>query len=293
MNESTLIHTGGRVLAALDHSVYAASVADHAGWAAAQLGAPLDLLHVIDRHSWASGEADLSGSLSLGGQEALLEKLVSLDEQRGRIAQEQGRMLLAKAQARVSGLFGQSAVVKQRQGALVETLLELEPDVRLLVIGKRGEHANFVEGQLGSKLESVVRAASRPVLIASRAFRAIKRFMIAFDGSTTTRRCVDMVSASPLLAGLECVLLMVGQGSDTQREAMQWAEQSLCGAGFVPVIRHVDGVAETVIAQTVVAERIDLLVMGAYGHSRIRNRIVGSTTTQVLRSCKIPVLLLR
>jgi len=293
MNESTLIHTSGRVLAALDHSVYAASVADHAGWAAARLGAPLDMVHVIDRHSWGSGESDLSGSLSLGGQEALLEKLVSLDEQRGRIAQEQGRILLAQAQARVAGLFGQSAAVRQRQGALVETLLELEPDVRLFVIGKRGVHANFAEGQLGSKLESAVRAASRPVLIASRAFRDVARFAIAFDGSATTRRCVDMVSASPLLAGLECVLLMVGPGSASQREALQWAGQSLCEAGFAPTIRQAEGVAETVIAETVAAERIDLLVMGAYGHSRIRNRIVGSTTTQVLRNCKIPVLLLR
>ena len=38
---------------------------------------------------------------------------------------------------------------------------------------------------------------------------------------------------------------------------------------------------------------IDLLVMGACGHSRIRSRIVGSTTTQLLRSCQIPLLLLR
>jgi len=38
---------------------------------------------------------------------------------------------------------------------------------------------------------------------------------------------------------------------------------------------------------------IDLLIMGAYGHSRIRHLIVGSTTTAVLRSCTIPVLLLR
>jgi nucleotide-binding universal stress UspA family protein len=33
--------------------------------------------------------------------------------------------------------------------------------------------------------------------------------------------------------------------------------------------------------------------MGAYGHSRIRQLIVGSTTTQVLRRCQIPILLLR
>jgi nucleotide-binding universal stress UspA family protein len=48
-----------------------------------------------------------------------------------------------------------------------------------------------------------------------------------------------------------------------------------------------------VIAEQVAARSIDLLVMGAYGHSRIRNLIVGSTTTQVVRNCQIAVLLLR
>jgi nucleotide-binding universal stress UspA family protein len=33
--------------------------------------------------------------------------------------------------------------------------------------------------------------------------------------------------------------------------------------------------------------------MGAYGHSRIRTLIIGSTTTEVIRSCLIPVLLFR
>ncbi|MDF1750857.1 MAG: universal stress protein, partial [Alphaproteobacteria bacterium] len=38
---------------------------------------------------------------------------------------------------------------------------------------------------------------------------------------------------------------------------------------------------------------IDLLVMGAYGHSRIRNLIIGSTTSAMLRLCKIPVMMFR
>ena len=38
---------------------------------------------------------------------------------------------------------------------------------------------------------------------------------------------------------------------------------------------------------------IDLLVMGAYGHSRIRHLLVGSTTTSMLRRAGVPVLLLR
>ena len=36
-----------------------------------------------------------------------------------------------------------------------------------------------------------------------------------------------------------------------------------------------------------------LLVLGAYGHSRIRQLIVGSTTTALLRLCSVPVVVLR
>ena len=47
------------------------------------------------------------------------------------------------------------------------------------------------------------------------------------------------------------------------------------------------------IAREVETDHYDLLVMGAFGHSRIRNLIIGSTTTEMMRSCKIPILLFR
>jgi nucleotide-binding universal stress UspA family protein len=53
------------------------------------------------------------------------------------------------------------------------------------------------------------------------------------------------------------------------------------------------GRPEQVISETVEREGIDLLVMGAYGHSRIRAMIIGSTTSETIRSCKIPVRLIR
>ena len=40
-------------------------------------------------------------------------------------------------------------------------------------------------------------------------------------------------------------------------------------------------------------EGFGLLVMGAYGHSRIRSLIIGSTTTAMVRAVKVPVLLYR
>ncbi|MBE9528928.1 MAG: universal stress protein, partial [Proteobacteria bacterium] len=54
-----------------------------------------------------------------------------------------------------------------------------------------------------------------------------------------------------------------------------------------------DGTPDAAIGAYVEANGIDLLVIGAYGHSRIRSLIIGSTTTSVLMSCRIPLLLCR
>ena len=54
-----------------------------------------------------------------------------------------------------------------------------------------------------------------------------------------------------------------------------------------------EGDPDEVIAEEVEKKGIDLLVMGAYGHSRIRHLVIGSTTTAFIRTCRIPVLLFR
>lgn len=289
---SSLINADGHVLAAIDPSAYAMSVAEHAAWAASRLAAPLELLHTIDRTTTPVA-TDLSGNLSLGSQEELLAKLASLDEQRGKLAQEHGRLLLEQARAHVASSRHMDAEIRQRHGALVDTLLELETGVRLFVLGKRGEHADFAKGHLGSNLERVIRTVHRPVLVASRAFRPIGRFMVAFDGSATTRKCIEMVCVSPLLKGLDCDVLMVGDASNTSDQHLEWARTQLQAVGYNPQTHVMAGSADAVITQQITNLSIDLLVMGAYGHSRIRSMIVGSTTTQVLRACQIPVLLLR
>jgi nucleotide-binding universal stress UspA family protein len=288
-----LIHADGRVLAAIDASLYGRSVAELAAWASLRLAAPLELLHTLERGQKPAA-ADLSGNLSLGGQEDLLAQLADLDEKRGKLAQEHGRLLLEQVRGHLAQSCGVEAKALQRHGGLADSLLELETGVRLFVVGKRGEHANFETGRLGGQLEHVLRAVHRPVLVASRAFKPPQRFLIAFDGGATTRRCVEMVCASPLLKGLACELLMVGEeGNAALREHLDWAKAQLEAAGFAPRASLVPGHPEAVIAREVGDRDIDLLVMGAYGHSRIRTLILGSTTTQVLRSCPIPVLLLR
>ena len=139
----------------------------------------------------------------------------------------------------------------------------------------------------------MVRAVHRPLLVASRSYTEIERVLIAFDGSATTRKGVEMVAASPLFSGLDIRVLTVGATNATNEAALRWALDTLAAAGLSAAGAVRPGEAEEVIGHYIRDEHVDLLVMGAYGHSRIRQLIVGSTTTTMLRTCRVPVLLLR
>ena len=72
---------------------------------------------------------------------------------------------------------------------------------------------------------------------------------------------------------------------------LEGAAATLRKGGYVVTAENMAGNPESVIADKVLSEGFDLVVMGAYGHSRIRNLIIGSTTTEMVRSCMVPVLL--
>lgn len=236
---------------------------------------------------------DLSGNIGLDSQDNLLLELAALDEKRSKLSQQHGREMLEHVTAYAKSQGIASVEQRLRHGALVDTLIELESDVRLFVLGKRGEHADFAKMHLGSEVERAARAVHRPLLIASRQFKPIERFLIAFDGSVTTRKGVEMVAGSPLFKNLQCHVLMVANESADARGQAQWAQDTLSAAGIAVQSTVSPGTAESVIAEYVSANAIGMIVMGAYGHSRIRQLIIGSTTAAVIRTCLIPVLLLR
>lgn len=282
-----------KVLACIDRSFYSRSVCDYAIWAALRLGAPLEFLHVLNRRSQTGGMHDLSGSIGLDSQDSLLSELAQLDEKRNKVAQQHGRQMLGVAVQAAREQRVESVEQRLRHGTLVDTLIDMEKDVRMFVLGKRGEHADFSRLHVGSELERAVRAVRRPLLVASRQFKPVEKFLVAFDGSETMRKGVDMIAAGPLFHGLSCHLVMAGTNTADARSRIQWAHEKLAGAGYEVHSSIKTGHADAVIGQYATANAIDLLVMGAYGHSRIRQLIVGSTTTAMIRTCLIPVLLLR
>ena len=67
----------------------------------------------------------------------------------------------------------------------------------------------------------------------------------------------------------------------------------LDAAGLAAETELVPGQPEKELGEIVEREGVGMVVMGAYGHSRIRSLIIGSTTTEMVRSCKVPVVLMR
>jgi nucleotide-binding universal stress UspA family protein len=282
-----------RIIACIDGSIYSQSVSDYAAWAATRLSASVDLLHVLGRRDLSTATPDLSGSIAVDAQQHLLEDLAKLDAERGKLVLKRGRLILDEAKARLATAGVTEVRISLRHGDLVETLAEREWNVDLIVIGKRGEAADFAKLHLGSNLERVVRGSHRPVLVASRAFKPVNRLLLAFDGGASSAKALGDVATSTLFKGLECHLVMVGAESPETRRRLEEAAAKLSGAGMNVHAFLEPGVAETIIAARVEQDSIDLLVMGAYGHSRIRNLVIGSTTTEMIRSCKIPVILFR
>lgn len=276
------------VIACIDGSAATPTICDYAAWAAQRLGAPVTLLHVLD-HSRYPVSADYSGNLSLGGREHLMEELAELDAQRNRLALEQGKLMLQAARDRVVADGIASPLERQRHGDLVDTLTELEDEMRLLVIGKQGEEQAGIGAKLGNNVERVIRAIHRPILVAAGEFRQPKTILLAYDGSDTTRKGVSMLADSPLFKGLDCHLVTVG----AREVDLAWAEEQLTRSGHQVQTAVLEGDVESALHEYQQAKGVDLVVMGAYGHSRIREFLVGSTTNKLIREASVPHLLLR
>lgn len=279
------------ILALVDGSGYAQSVCDHAGWAASRTGADILFCHVMKSRNSAGDNTDLSGSIGLGARTALLEELAEFDRQKVNLLKKRGRAILDDATQRALAMGAGNVTDTLRHGRFIESVNELEAGADLVVIGKRGEASHVNMEHLGSNLERVVRSTQKPVLVASRQFAPVNKVIVAFDGGRSVLRAIQHIAGNALFQGLDMLLVQVGDKRSIT--AIEQARDTLTASGINASTRIVDGQPDQVIASTVETDNFDLLVMGAYGHSRIRSMIIGSTTTQMVHNCKVPILLFR
>lgn len=278
-----------KIYAYVDRSRFAESVWQNAVWASKQLNVHVELIHVLDQPVSILTH-DYSGYQVLDNPQVAMEERVRLDELQNRVLIDDGRKLLDAIADRVREAGVASVSQRLFQGTLLEHLRDNAGDCLMAIIGKRGEGADQDPQHLGRNVERLVRSAHRPVLVAAAEFTPIKRATIAWDGGESSGKAVHLLSNRPLLHNVPITLLHVTDRPEKLPASLDDAQEHMQASGMDVSAKGVEGQVADAILNEMHKSESDLLVIGAYGHSRIRHLVIGSTTTEILMRSETSVL---
>lgn len=163
----------------------------------------------------------------------------------------------------------------------------------LLIIGADG--AGLMSDRMIA--ESVLFESGRPMLVAPADFTgpfSCRKMVVAWDNSRVAARAMgDALALFPQVQ--EIVIIVVGDEKTIQSSlAASEVERTLARRGITAKMQHVLAQARPVgdvLQAQAEAVEADLLVMGGFAHSRLRDFILGGATLSVLKAPRMPILL--
>ena len=272
------------ILVPTDGSDSAAHGVRYAAGMAQRYGAKLHGLHIVDvkllegpflrdvSASWGTAPyVNYQGNISL------------ILEERGGSALETFRQACEEA--------GVECETELMTGLVARSILEKAELTDLVVMGRSGEHSEWLEGLVGSTTQAVVRRASCPVLVTADETPGSDRFMVAYDGSNYARRALQV--AADVCVDWQARLDVLAVGDDRADAWLEEARSYLEPHDLTVEYERRDGDPSEVIVEYATEFKADLLIMGAYGHTKVRELVVGSTTAYAMNHSPCPLLLTR
>jgi nucleotide-binding universal stress UspA family protein len=273
-----------RILVPTDGSELAAIGVRYAIALAKQFNAKLIGLHVVDI-KLLEGPVLRDISASLG-----TAPYVNYEGNIAMILEERGRMALDAFEKNCAD-EGVACEKLQVTGIIPRAIVEKSELCDLIVMGRAGESGQWLDGFVGSTTAAVVRRAKRPVLVTDVDTPASTNFVVAYDGSSHAKNA--LVTAAQLGGEwkIPCHVLVVGDEdyASVRDEARSYLETYPVEADYT--LRPGDP-SEAIVAFASEC-KAGLVVMGAYGHTKVRELVVGSTTAYLLHHSPCPLLLVR
>jgi nucleotide-binding universal stress UspA family protein len=276
------------ILIPTDGSEYGKTAIAYGIYIARKLNVQLVGLHVVDvRLIRGPVFTDISGSVGLPPYQEFLPAIESgLDAKADQILQE------FRSQCEAAGVHPETMKVT---GVIDETIIaEGRKCCDWVLLAQRGEHFHIAGGAiLGSTAEAVVRHSGKPVFVSPEHFREIESMAVAYDGSAPADKALKLAAelseraAWPLSVVIITSDPAVGEKISKKAEAFLESRQADSTTLILP------GKEDKELLKFVREGAVELLVMGAYGHNRFREVMVGSTTSSVIRKSPVPVLLTR
>jgi nucleotide-binding universal stress UspA family protein len=176
-------------------------------------------------------------------------------------------------------------------GPPVDVICEQALTVDLVIIGARGEFARWESKMIGATIEAVTRLCNKAMLIVDKDFTAPEKILMAYDGSPNANRALSITGFIAKKLNIPITVLTITEQAEHGRNVLREAERYLGPYEVRVDTAMAGGTADEAIVGYAEIHNFDIIAMGAYGHSRIREAILGSNTEQIIRKSKIPVLL--
>ncbi len=285
-----------KILLCTDGSLYSQVSYQYVAWLAMYLKkVEIEILYVTDpSEKKAIKTHDLSGSIGIDSYQQLLNDLVVLERDRAKINHQRAKYILQQAEYFLSSRKIESIKLTHETGFLVDLFSKFETNADLVILGKRGETSELATGHLGSNIERIIRASHKPCLVTTRKFKPVNRVLLAYDGGQSCQKALKYLTELPIFKPLDFHLITVAhRDKKAAINHLKAAEKIAIRANLKPTCQLLTGEPEVKMERYINNHDIDFLIMGAYGHNRIRHLVIGSTTAQMLRSSHIPVLLFR
>ncbi|HJF27700.1 universal stress protein [Acinetobacter bohemicus] len=278
-----------RVIACIDSSPCTNALADAAAWIARKTGRELVLLQVVDYYPASYHLGEISGVIGFESNAMLLKELAELEQKQSEIALNYSNNLLQHISDRIFKEYSIPTTHIQEKGDFLEQSFQiLRPD-DIAVIGLIGERSAEKNKPVGTNVENFIRGANCTVMTVGEQFKPPTRFIFAYEYSPTCLKMMKRVAESDLLRQLECHLLYIGDHVEVLNEPLQYLTQA--GLEVIPKYRYGE-VAENILSYQQ-EQGIQLIVLGAFSHSKIHQFFLGSIATTIFRNSKVPLLVVK
>lgn len=276
------------ILIPIDGSDYGKTAIAYGIAIAPKLDAQLTGLHVVDvRLMQGPVFTDISGSIGLPPYQEFLPAIESSLE-----AKAEAILKEFREQCEAAGIHPET---KKITGVIDEAIIEEgRKCCDWILLAQRGEHFHIGSGAiLGSTAQSVVRHSGKPVLVTPEHFRAINRMALAYDGSAPAQNALNLAAELSARAAWPLSVVIITDDQTLGAQLTKETEAFLKTRAVDGAILVLKGKEDKGLLKFIREGTVDLLVMGAYGHNRLREVLLGSTTSAVIRKSPIPVLLTR
>jgi nucleotide-binding universal stress UspA family protein len=274
------------ILVPLDGSEHSRAALKHAQWLAVKFDGTLFGQHVIDTISIeGTFFHDVSGSL---GFEPYLDFSTKMRE----ILEERGKNILEafSESCRENGVRHQTFL---DTGLIANEICSRAKLADLVVVGHRGINEEFSTGLLGSTAEIITRKCPRPVFVSNKQYKPVERPLLAYDGSERASSAMESAAEFCARLGLPLAVLTVAKDEKVIEGIQHQAKAYLGSYAIETRYESARGYPEQKIIECLANFGHDLLFIGAYGHRRIIEMVLGSTTEYVMRNATCPVFMTR